>query len=98
MEYTNYTKKPCRVLIYKSSDYKDHIAMIKFESLADAYRYLDDIILNKPNIAPAHWKNITSVHSFRRYCKKHKNFRGAFFTDRLYVGRYLYFFSLIQAP
>lgn len=98
MEYKNYTNKPCRILVYETNNYKDHIATIKFKSLAEAYRYLQEILIRDTKTAPIYWKEINSLSSFRKYCKNHTYFRGAFFTDKLHVDRYLYFFSLFQSP
>ena len=96
MKYINYTNKPCRVLIYEDSDYKNCIAMIKFKSLAEAYRYLQNIMIRNSKTAPMYWNSINSLSSFRKYCKEHKSFRGSFLTNKLYINRSFYFFSLLQ--
>lgn len=97
MEYKNYTNKPCRIFIYENSDFKNHIAMIKFKSLAEAYKYLQGLLIKDSKNAPIYWKEINSLSSFRKYCKKHSHFRGAFFTNNLYTNESFYFFSLFQS-
>lgn len=101
MEYTNYTNKPCRILIYDSSKYENHIGMLKFKSLAHAYRALQGDTnftrIYKKGLAPMYWDKVTSLSSFRKYCRNHKFFRGCYLTDVFGNEKSLYFFSLMQA-
>lgn len=94
MEYVNYTNKPCRILVYTDIEYKNRIANIKFNSLAEAYRYMQTIFIRNKSTAPVHWKKLNSLSSFRKYFKNHKYFKGAFITDKLYKNKTFYFFSL----
>lgn len=101
MKYINYTNKPCRILIYDSPNFKEHIGMLKFKSLAQAYRalqgYTNNVHIAQKNLAPVYWDKVTSLNSFRKYCQKHKIFRGYYDTHVFGDGKSLYFFSLMQA-